>query len=49
MTELYKKVQNNGMGYNQALAEVKREFINGDYGKQWQSPYYWSPFVYYGK
>ena len=49
MTELYTKVQNSGMGYDQALTEVKREFINGDHGKQWQSPYYWSPFVYYGK
>ncbi len=49
MAELYKKVQNSGMGYVQALSEVKREFINGDHGRKWQSPYYWSPFVYYGK
>lgn len=49
MAELYKKVQNSGMGYDQALNEVKREFINGDHGSKWQSPFYWSPFVYYGK
>lgn len=48
MTELYRKVQDTGMDYNNALTEVKRAFINGDYGSLWQSPYYWSPFVYYG-
>lgn len=49
MTELYKKVQDSGMGYNQALTAVKRDFIDGSHGAQWQSPYYWSPFVYYGR
>ena len=49
MTELYKKVRNTGIGYGQALTEVKRAFINGDYGEKYQAPYYWSPFVYYGK
>jgi len=49
MTELYKKVQEKGIGYSQATTEVKRGFINGVYGEQWKSPYYWSPFVYYGK
>ena len=47
--KLYKKVQATGMGYNQALTEVKRGFINGDYDEQWQAPYYWAPFVFYGK
>ena len=49
MTELYKKNHEQGMGYSQAITEVKRSFINGDYGKKWQAPYYWSPFIYYGK
>ena len=49
MTELYTKTETTGMGYNQAITEVKRGFINGDYGEQWKSPFYWSPFVYYGK
>lgn len=48
MTKLYEKVRNNGMTYRQALTEVKRDFLNGKHGAQWQSPYYWSPFVYYG-
>ncbi len=48
MTELYKKVQAIGIGYRKALTDVKRGFINGDNGEQWRSPYYWSPFVYYG-
>ena len=49
MVELYKNVYNRGMGYDQALMEVKGKFINGDFGEQWRSPYFWSPFVYYGK
>lgn len=49
MSELYKKVQQLGIGYSQAVAEVKRDFIKGVYGKKWQAPYYWSPFVYYGR
>jgi len=49
MTELYQKVRDTGIGYNQAMTEVKREFIEGKYGEKYQSPYYWSPFVYYGK
>jgi len=48
MTELYNKVKKTSIGYREALTEVKRGFINGDYGEQWRSPYYWSPFVYYG-
>lgn len=48
MTELYDKAQNSGAGYNNTLTEVTRSFINGNCGNKYQSPYYWSPFVYYG-
>ena len=48
MAEMYKKVQKNNTMYNQAIAEVKRDFIKGDYGEKWKSPFYWAPFVYYG-
>jgi CHAT domain-containing protein len=37
-----------GIGYAEAMTEVKRRFINGDFGEKWQAPYYWAPFVYYG-
>jgi len=48
MTELYSKVQNSGLAYSEALAEVKRRFIRGEFGEAWRSPYFWSPFIYYG-
>jgi CHAT domain-containing protein len=49
MSELYKKTQEKGISYSRAITEVKRAFIRGDYGEKWKAPYYWSPFVYYGK
>ncbi|MEQ6118187.1 CHAT domain-containing protein [Reichenbachiella sp. MALMAid0571] len=48
MTGLYKEV-NAGKNYKEASAEMKRQFINGIHGEQYKNPYYWSPFVYYGK
>jgi CHAT domain-containing protein len=48
MITLYQFVA-EGMRYPDALAEVKRRFIAGEFGEEWRHPYYWSPFVYYGK
>jgi len=48
MIGLYKEV-NAGKNYKEANTEMKRQFINGTYGEQYKNPYYWSPFVYYGK
>jgi CHAT domain-containing protein len=45
MVGVYKKVNKNKMSYDKAIAEMKREFIRGKYS----SPFYWAPFVYYGK
>lgn len=36
-------------GYAQALNQVKREFIAGKFGEDYRHPYYWSPFVLYGR
>ena len=33
----------------EAIYDQKRKFINGDYGEEYKKPYYWAPFVYYGK
>jgi CHAT domain-containing protein len=49
MVALYTLVEKEGMSYIEAITEVKRRFINGDFGEQWTAPYYWAPFVYYGK
>ena len=48
---LYNKIFNEGKSYIQSSSEVKREFIKGEYNQQndLSAPYYWSPFVYYGK
>ncbi len=46
---LYKLVQEEGLSYAEAITEVKRRFIAGDFGETWKAPYYWAPFVYYGK
>ncbi len=49
MIALYKLVEEEGMSYSDAIAEVKRRFITGEFGEDWSDPYYWSPFIYYGK
>jgi CHAT domain-containing protein len=36
-------------GYAQSLNQTKREFLQGKYGANYKHPYYWSPFVLYGK
>lgn len=46
MVRVYGLVENEGMGYAKAMAQVKREFIKS---KDYSEPYYWSPFVLYGK
>ncbi len=48
MITLYELIA-EGMDYPDAIAEVKRRFISGEFGEEWQHPYYWSPFVYYGR
>jgi CHAT domain-containing protein len=49
MVALYKLVEEQDLSYVEAITEVKRRFINGDFSEQWKAPYYWAPFVYYGK
>jgi CHAT domain-containing protein len=49
MVTLYSLVENEGLTYLEAMSEVKRRFIAGDFGEAWKAPYFWAPFVYYGK
>ncbi|MDM8539763.1 hypothetical protein QUF90_01620 [Desulfococcaceae bacterium HSG9] len=49
MTGLYSLVNEKKMSYAMAITEVKRRFIEGKFGKQWQAPVFWAPFVYYGR
>ncbi|GAB5526264.1 MAG: hypothetical protein Roseis2KO_41360 [Roseivirga sp.] len=48
---LYHKIFNEGKSYIAAVSEVKRSFIKGEFNKEidLSKPFYWSPFVYYGK
>jgi len=49
MVSMYDRVQDKDISYAVAMTEVKRRFINGNYGEVYKAPYYWAPFVYYGK
>ncbi len=48
MTALYTLLHKKNLSYADAMTEVKRRFINGDFGEAWKTPYFWAPFVYYG-
>jgi tetratricopeptide (TPR) repeat protein len=49
MATMYGMVQDKGIGYAEAITEVKRRFISGSFGEEYKAPYYWAPFVYYGR
>jgi len=48
MIAMYELVSKNGYDYAQAMTEVKRRFIRGDFGEKYKAPFYWAAFVYYG-
>ena len=49
MVALYSIAEQRKIGYADAITEIKRSFIQGKFGEAYKSPYYWAPFVYYGK
>jgi tetratricopeptide (TPR) repeat protein/CHAT domain-containing protein len=49
MENIYRLVEQNGMSYKDAMTMVRRRFIKGEFGEKYRAPYYWAPFVYYGK
>jgi CHAT domain-containing protein/Tfp pilus assembly protein PilF len=49
MVAMYGLVTKQDVEYDVAINEIKRRFIRGDFGDTYKAPYYWAPFVYYGK
>lgn len=49
MVALYTLVEHRKITFRDAMTEVKRRFVRGDFGEAWKAPYYWGPFVYYGE
>ncbi|HCZ11504.1 MAG TPA: hypothetical protein DHV16_04475, partial [Nitrospiraceae bacterium] len=49
MTGLYELTEGKGMSYSAGVTEMKRRFIKGDLGDSYKAPFYWAPFVYYGR
>ena len=48
MVSMYEKVA-DGVTYSKAINETKRDFIAGEYGDLYKHPFFWAPYVYYGK
>jgi CHAT domain-containing protein len=49
MSRLYQINSENNSSYDRCITEVKREFISGKHGSVLKAPFFWAPFVYYGK
>ena len=49
MVAMYKAVQEQEIGYASAINDTKLRFINGEFGNKYKAPFYWAPFVYYGR
>ncbi len=47
MSSMYSRAAENGEDWGRAAAQTKREFIQN--GGAYTHPFYWAPFVYYGK
>jgi CHAT domain-containing protein len=49
MQLLFKNIIQNNMEPNKVLNEIKRAFINGDFGERGKAPKIWAPFLYNGR
>ena len=49
MTGLYNLTENQKVPYDEAVNIMKRKFIAGEFGAEFQATGIWAPFVHYGK
>lgn len=49
MSGMYDLVRQTGMSYADAIDDMKRRFIKGEFGEQFKGTNYWAPFIHYGK
>ena len=53
MLGMYRLVKEDGLGYAEAIREMKLQFLRGFRGSggrpSFYAPFYWAPFVYYGE
>lgn len=47
MAGVYRRARNRP--FSEAVADTKRAFLRGDYGRRFTAPVHWAPFVYYGR
>ena len=49
MQNLFKKIVQENAQASTTLNQIKRSFINGDFGERYKHPQFWAPFLYNGK
>lgn len=48
MQNLFKKIVQQNAKAPETLNQIKRSFINGDFGERYMHPQFWAPFLYNG-
>ncbi|MBU0487594.1 MAG: CHAT domain-containing protein [Bacteroidetes bacterium] len=48
MTQMYGLYVNEKKSFSEAINQAKRDFIRNFSGSEWEKPYYWAGFVFYG-
>jgi len=49
MSEIYRYHKEKGLSFDKSINQVKKDFIRGKHSENYKKPFFWAPFVYYGK